>query len=264
MKIWAIANQKGGVGKTTTAVTLAGLLAEKRQRVLLVDLDPQGSLSSYFNVANIGAINNGVYQLFNEKEITRTMLKNCIVNTNNFKLDLLPANITLSTIDRNIKHKHGLGLVLSKALSKLQNDYDFVLLDCPPMVGILMINALAACDMLLIPVQTEFLALHGLFGMIETVKMVMNVQGMQLSYLIIPTMFDRRTKAAHSTLQQIKQSYKNNVWHSIVPIDTKFRDASQKNMLPSQYTKATKGIWAYNLLLKNLLQMSILQQQKVG
>ncbi len=263
MKIWAVANQKGGVGKTTTAVTLAGLLAERKQRVLLIDLDPQGSLSSYFNLFDKSK-HNGVYQLFSEKEITRSIIKSYIVSTNIFKLDLLPANMALATIDRNIKHKHGLGLVLSQTLDRLQNDYDFILLDCPPMVGVLMINALAACDILLIPVQTEFLALHGLSGMIETVKMVMNVQGMHFDYLIVPTMFDRRTKVAHHSLQQIKQTYKDNVWHSVVPIDTKFRDASQNNMLPSQYTKVTKGIWAYNLLLKNLLQMSVLQQKKVG
>ena len=96
---------------------------------------------------------------------------------------------------------------MSNSLRQLQNNYDFILLDCPPIVGVLMINALAACDLLLIPVRTEFLALHGLFGMIETIKMVKKSQKINLDYLIVPTMFDRRTKAAHNTLQQIRQKF---------------------------------------------------------
>ena len=127
-----------------------------------------------------------------------------------------------------------------------------------------MINALAACDILLIPVQTEFLALHGLYNMIETVRMVMNSQDMCFDYLIVPTMFDRRTNASLTTLHEIKQKFTSNVWHSVIPIDTKLRDASQNNMLPSQYTKASQGIWAYSLLLKNLLQMSLNCQTQVS
>ena len=261
MKIWAVANQKGGVGKTTTAVTLAGLLAERKQRVLLVDLDPQGSLSSYFNIV---PKQHCVYQLFGGIEPTRAMVKSQIISTNIFKLDLLPASIALATLDRNFKRKQGLGLVLTQALTTIETDYDFILLDCPPMVGVLMINALAACDILLIPVQTEFLALHGLYNMIETVRMVMNSQDMCFDYLIVPTMFDRRTNASLTTLHEIKQKFTSNVWHSVIPIDTKLRDASQNNMLPSQYTKASQGIWAYSLLLKNLLQMSLNCQTQVS
>lgn len=263
MEIWAVANQKGGVGKTTTTLTLAGLLTEKQQKVLLVDLDPQGSLTNYFNLPK-KYLDNGVYQLFTENKASYELIKKLIINTSVYNLDLLPASMALATIDRNMQHKTGLGLVLLQALTKLYNDYDFVLLDCPPMLGVLMINALAACNILLIPVQTEHLAVHGLRQMLATIKMLDKSQKKLLDYLIVPTMFDTRTKAAHVTLQQIQQKYQEHVWHSVIPIDTKFRDASQRKLLPSQYSKATKGIWAYSLLLKNLLQKSIKQEKKVG
>ena len=157
VKIWTISNQKGGVGKTTTAVSLGGLLAEQGQRVLLLDLDPQGSLTSYFR-RNPDDVEDSVYSLFaarandNDSRLPETLLK----DTGVAGLSLMPASTAMATLDRQLGARGGMGLVISQALVRLQAQFDYVLMDCPPMLGVLMVNALAACERLLIPVQTNF------------------------------------------------------------------------------------------------------------
>ena len=158
MNVWAVANQKGGVGKTTTAITLAGILASQGHRVLLVDMDPHGSLTTYFGF-DPDTIENSVYNLFHDKDLKTLAL---VQGTNFERLSMLPASTALATLDRQLATQQGKGLVIKKCLMQIQGVYDYVILDCPPMLGVLLVNALAACDYLIIPVQAEFLALKGL------------------------------------------------------------------------------------------------------
>ena len=161
MIVWTVANQKGGVGKTTTVVSLAGILAQRGQRVLLIDTDPHASLTSYFDFDS-DRLEGTLYELFQAAKPSAELVNRMTLKTKFENIHLLPASITLATLDRVMGNREGMGLVLKRALLRVQDQYDYVLIDCPPVLGVMMVNALAACDRILVPVQTEFLALKGL------------------------------------------------------------------------------------------------------
>ena len=250
MPIWTVANQKGGVGKTTTAVTLAGILAQQGKRVLLIDLDPQGSLTSYFSY-NPDEIEDSVYTLFESGPTTLNVVA-AVHETIFENIWILPSSIVLTTLDREMGTRAGMGLVLKKAIAKVANRFDYILLDCTPVLGLLMINALAACDKLLVPVQTEFLALKGLERMLHTLKMVSKSQQLTLPMSIIPTMYDQRTRASVDSLAELYKKYSPNVWAEKIPVDTKFRDASKAGKPLSYLYPRSHGVLAYQKLLMDL------------
>lgn len=254
MSIWAVSNQKGGVGKTTTVITLAGWLATRNENVLLVDLDPHGSMTSYFG-HDPDSQSQGVYQLFqqaaNKEEIN---VESLILSTRFKNLHLLPSSTAIATLDRQLGTKDGMGLVLAKAILSLKDKYTHVFFDCPPMLGVLMINALAACDRLLIPVQTEFLAVKGLDRMLRTMEMINKARKRPLAYTIIPTLFDRRTRASIETLRTINQNYSNETLaNTVIPVDTRFREASMQGVPLPLFNPHSRGAKAYNILLDGLL-----------
>ncbi len=255
MNIWAVANQKGGVGKTTTAVTLAGLLAAEGQRTLLVDLDPHGSLTTYFGL-DPDNIDISVYTLFKDRadKRPRSHYRDVLRATNFENLTLLPAATALATLDRQLGAQDGMGLVLAQTLTDLNPHFDQVLIDCPPMLGVLMVNALAACHKLLIPVQCEFLALKGLERMLHTLQMISRARGGNVPRLIIPTMYDRRTRASSEALQVLRERYASEVWGSVVPVDTQFREASKAGRPLSLWQPQSRGAQAYLALLDQLLE----------
>jgi len=257
VKIWTISNQKGGVGKTTTAVSLGGLLAAQGQRVLLVDLDPQGSMTSYFRL-NPDGIQSSVYSLFearaNDQKINE--LGDLLQDTDVDGLSLLPASTAMATLDRQLGARGGMGLVIKQTLELLRDRFDYVLMDCPPMLGVLMVNALAACEQLLIPVQTEFLALKGLERMLRTLEMIGHSQGGILPYTIIPTFFDRRTRASIDALRAMRDLHGEHLWARMIPVDTQFREASREGKPISAYNPDARGTEAYSSLLRWLQQAS--------
>ncbi|WKJ91074.1 ParA family protein [Methylomonas montana] len=254
MKIWSVSNQKGGVGKTTSVVTLGGLLSSWGFRVLLVDLDPHGSLTSYFKM-NPDEIEFGVYNLFLDASEKKKNVDPAayIVKTEFDGIHVLPASTAIATLDRQVAAIGGMGLVVATALNKVADQYDYVIIDSPPMLGVLMINALAACDHLVIPVLAEFLALKGLDRMVHTIRMVFHSRKTPPKFTIVPTMFDKRTKAARDSLTALYQQYPENVWRSVIPVDTKVRDASQAGAPLSLYDKGARAAEAYTELLELLL-----------
>ena len=253
MKIWAVANQKGGVGKTTTVVGLGGLLSSSGKRVLLIDLDPHGSLTSYFR-HNPDEIEQSVYQLFQHNgQVPESLPGQLIQNTGFEHLDLLPASTLLATLERQAAGQGGAGLVISRTLAWLWDDYDYVLMDTPPMLGVLLINAMAACQLLLLPVQTEFLALKGLERMMRTLQMVMKSQKRELPYWVVPTMFDRRTQASVGSLRLLRQTYEGHIWPAAIGVDTRLRDASKAGVPPNLFDPAGRAVRAYASLLKYML-----------
>lgn len=252
MHVWSVANQKGGVGKTTSVVSLGGLLAEQGHRVLVFDLDPQGSLTSYFGL-NPDEIEHSGFDLFmSAGKIPDNLKQDVIVKTSVPNMDLIPASTALATLERNVSQQDGMGLVVSKTLAKLWDDYDYALIDTPPLLGVLLINSLAACKKLLVPVQTEFLALKGLERMVHTIAMVMRSQKRELDYLVIPTMFDRRTQASIKTLKSLREQHEGHIWNTAIPIDTRLRDASREGKSISQLDPESRGARAYKNLLKTL------------
>lgn len=251
MIVWSIANQKGGVGKTTTTISLAGLLSEKNKRVLLIDTDPHASLTTYLDFDS-EELPRTLFDLFQLQTINRDTVTPLILKTEFKNLDLLPSHMSLATLDRAMGNRGGMGLVLKKSLSCLENDYDYALIDCPPILGVMMVNALAASHRILIPVQTEFLAMKGLERMLRTLQIMQKSRKSAFKVCIVPTMYDKRTRASLEALQELKMRYHDQVWTSAVPIDTKFRDASFKHLPPSFHSKNSRGVFAYKTLLSYL------------
>lgn len=256
MRVIAIANQKGGVGKTTTTVSLGGLIASTGKRVLLLDIDPHGSLSTYFRQdPDTQALST--YTLFQErKTFTRESIGRLVVSTAYPNLSLIPSTTALATLERQAIGQDGMGLVLSRALALMADDYDYVLIDTPPLLGVLMVNALAACQNLVIPVQTEFLALKGLERMVNTLSMMSRSRKKVLDYSIVPVMFDRRTQASVTSLRTIRNTYPAQAWPGHIPIDTRFRDASKAGVPPHLFDQTSRGVEAY-IALWNWLEKKI-------
>ncbi|MBY5990755.1 ParA family protein [Ferrimonas balearica] len=253
MRVWTIVNQKGGVGKTTSVATLAGLLVQRGQRVLMVDTDPHASLGYYLGL-DPEELPGSLFDLFyHHANLSTEQVASVIVPTNVEGLDLLPAATALATLDRSLGGQAGMGLILKSILARVADRYDAVLIDCPPVLGVLMVNALAACSQIIVPVQTEFLALKGLDRMIQTLERLGQGGRPVPPYVIVPTMFDRRTKASLLALSELVRSHPARLWHSVIPVDTRFRDASLAHLPAPQYAGDCRGVKAYNDLLDELM-----------
>ena len=260
MRVWAVANQKGGVGKTTTSIALAGLLADAGKRVVVVDLDPHGSMTSYFG-HDPDTLEHSCFDLFlNQGGVPDGLPRELLLPTSHERIALLPSSTALATLERQSPGQNGLGLVIAKSLTQLWQQFDHAIIDSPPLLGVLMVNALAASQQLVIPVQTEFLAVKGLERMVSTLAMVNRSRKQALPYSIVPTLFDRRTQASLNTLKVLRNSYPEHLWQAYIPVDTRLRDASRAGVTPSQHDANSRGVIAYRALLKHLLGQQLAAQ----
>jgi chromosome partitioning protein len=176
-----------------------------------------------------------------------------LLPTSHERIALLPSSTALATLERQSPGQSGLGLVIAKSLAQLWEHFDHAVIDSPPLLGVLMVNALAASQQLVIPVQTEFLAVKGLERMVSTLAMINRSRKQALPYTIVPTLFDRRTQASMSTLRTLRNSYLDHLWPAYIPIDTRLRDASRAGLTPSQFDANSRGALAYRALLKHLI-----------
>ena len=252
MTVWTVANQKGGVGKTTTSVALGGLLAAWGMRTCLIDVDPHGSLTSYFRY-DPDSLEESSYSLFKsvaEKRPPDPL--SLIYQTGTDGLDMIPASVALATLDRQSGRLTGMGLVLQRTVEALREHYDYVLIDCPPVLGVLLINALAACDRLVIPVQTDFLAIKGLERMLHTLAMIGKSRPVPLRYTVVPTFFDKRTRASRDSLSILERNHAEHLWPGTIPIDTRLREASRVGLPPAVFDPRSRSVGAYTELLEYL------------
>lgn len=255
MRAWAIANQKGGVGKTTTSLLLARGLATSGHRVLLLDLDPHASLTRAFEVP-VDPPPSGTHDLFNGSSASLLELARY---TQIPDLQLVAAQAALATLERRGATQPGLGLALGRALHTVREIYDYVLMDCPPTLGLLMVNALAAADRLIVPTQTDPLALHGLADMLRTAEMVERSRRRPLPRHVLPTLFDRRTRTGVQSLYELQDRYGDRVWPHAVPMDTRLRDAAA---LVRAEPPDGRGVDMYRRALKWLLETEAAGDQR--
>jgi chromosome partitioning protein len=260
MRIWAIANQKGGVGKTTTTLALGRGLAALGHRVLLIDLDPHSSLTRAFGVP-LEPTPQGVLELFGTPPAELGSLSH---PSDIPGVDYVCAQAALATLERRSANQPGLGLALQNALSRHQGQHDYILLDCAPTLGLLMINALAAADRLIIPTQAEPLALHGLDGMVRTGEMVERSRRRPLPMSILPTLFDRRTRTGNETLKQMQDRHGHRVWEDAIPVDTRVSNAASLTLPVLSTDYPGRGLAAYRHALEWILADDALQMERAA
>ncbi len=251
MRTFSITHLKGGVGKTTTTLALAGLLQARGFRVLAVDLDPQASLTAALGHAPDTA-EWGTHGLFAPGSVTQLGIADALRSQHGF--DLLPASPALARAERMPERPEGLGGVLVAALRAVADRYHFALIDCPPALGVLQINAIAAAERLIVPVQCEHLAVEGLRRLDATLVMIARSRaGRVPGRLIVPTMVDLRTRAAHFALQLLRDQWGDDLWRGHVPEDTTLRDAARLGRMPHEYAPRSRGVLAYARLMVDLL-----------
>ncbi|CBA15880.1 ParA family protein [Xanthomonas albilineans] len=260
MRIWAIANQKGGVGKTTSTLALGRGLSMLGHRVLMLDLDPHASLTRAFDVPQEPQP-AGVVDLFATPSSELSVLAH---TTAIERLSFVCGQTALATLERRSANQPGLGLALQQAMARHAGQHDYILLDCPPTLGLLMINALAAADRVIIPTQAEPLALHGLASMVRTVDMVERSRRRPLPASILPTLFDKRTRAGNETLRQMQDSYGERVWEDAIPVDTKICNVKALTIagVPGDYPG--RGLAAYRRALEWLLANDATQMEQAA
>ncbi len=249
MKIVAIANQKGGVGKTTTAVNLSACVAENGKRVLLVDLDPQGNSTSGLGVDK-SQVEYSVYDVM----INEVPLKNAVLDTMIDSLKLLPSGIELAGAEVELVTMMAREQVLKKVFAQMDEPYDYVFIDCPPSLGLLTLNSLTAADTLLVPIQCEFFALEGLSLLMNTVKLVrkslnptLDVEG------VVLTMYDSRTNLSMQVVEEVKKFFKNKVYDTIIPRSIRLGEAPSFGLPITKYAPSSAGSVAYTALAKEMI-----------
>lgn len=250
MKVIAIANQKGGVGKTTTAVNLAASFAALEYRTLLVDADPQANSTSGLGI-NMEAGKLSIYDAIN----AGTPAKNAIQHTELEKLHIIPAHIDLVGAELELIDQKNRERILGNILSPLHNDYDFIIIDCSPSLGLITVNALCAAHSVLIPVQAEFFALEGLGKLLNTIKIIQDGLNPQLHIEgILITMFDIRLGICKQVSEHIREHFTDWVCHTIIHRNTRLSEAPSLGKPVLLYDLASKGSQHYLSLAKEILQ----------
>lgn len=240
-RIVAFTNQKGGVGKTTTCINLAASLVSTGRRVLLVDLDPQGNATMGSGIDKLAIGRTGCDVLLGEVSINQAL-----VDTEHAGYQLLPSNSDLTAAEVRLLELDNREYRLRDALAKIRDDYDYLLVDCPPALNILTINALAAADGVVIPVQCEYYALEGLSGLLDTIEHVRNTVNPDLQVDgLLRTMFDARNNLSNEVSEQLMQHFRNKVYRTVIPRNVRLAEAPSHGLPVLVYDKASRGAVAY-------------------
>jgi chromosome partitioning protein len=248
----AVVNQKGGCGKTTTVTSLAGCLAEEGQRVLVVDMDPQAHATIGLGI-DPEAIDENLYEVLAEPDSAAALEE--IVLESQPGLEVAPSGIILSALEQKLAAEGIAGRTerLALALDKLPDPYDFVLIDCPPNVGLLTFNALRAAREVIVPLETSFYAMHGVSKLLETISLLEDRIGHELRIKLLPTLFDGRTRFAKRALEEIRETYKDLVFDTVIRSNVRLRESAQRGVPISKLDKRCYGFVDYMSLALEIL-----------
>lgn len=248
-KILAIINQKGGVGKSTTAVNLSAALGAMGKEVLLVDLDPQGNATSGYGIDK-RALDGCVYNVLLGETPVEEVILSCVAEG----VDVLPSTISLAGAEVELVNEMARENRLKSALGSLRGRYDYILIDCPPSLGLLTINALVAADKLLVPIQCEFYALEGVTKLLDSMKRVKSILNPSLDIFgIVLTMYDSRTNLANQVVNEVRSFFGDEVFETLIPRTVKLSEAPSYGQSILEYAPDNKGALAYNDLAKEVI-----------
>lgn len=248
-KIIAIANQKGGVGKTTTAVNLSTILAKKGKRVMLIDGDPQGNASSGLGIEK--EVEYSLYDvLINEVDINKTLKDTCVKS-----LKVCPSNMDLAGAEVELVTQMSREQRLKEKIDIIRDEYDFIIIDCPPSLGLITLNAFTASDSVLIPVQCEYYALEGLGQLLNTINLVKKHLNKNLEIEgAVLTMYDIRTNLSNQVVKEVKRYFEDKVYKTVIPRNIKLSEAPSFGMPISLYDPKSKGARCYEKLAKEVIK----------
>lgn len=248
-RIIAIANQKGGVGKTTTAINLAACLAEAGQKILIIDIDPQGNTTSGFGLSKTD-IEKTVYEvLLRECDIKEAIQEQVIEN-----LDILPSNVNLAGAEIDLIDVENREYTLKESISEIRDRYDYIILDCPPSLSMLTVNAMTAADTVLVPIQCEYYALEGLSQLMYTINLAKKKLNKKLEMEgVVFTMFDARTNLSLQVVENVKDNLKQNVYKTIIPRNIRLAEAPSYGKPINLYDTKSTGAESYRLLAQEVM-----------
>lgn len=251
-RIIAIANQKGGVGKTTTAINLSASLASLGKKVLAIDMDPQGNMSS-----GLGVDKNEVEKTVYDLIIGNIGIEECIYEEVIENLDVLPSNIDLSAAEIELIGVDNKEYILRDEVNKVKEKYDFIIIDCPPALSMLTINAMTTSDSVLVPIQCEYYALEGLSQLIHTIELVQERLNPELEIEgVVFTMYDARTNLSNQVVKEVKRYFGDKVYKNVIPRNVKLSEAPSYGMPITVYDARSKGAKSYEKFTKEFIKIN--------